>query len=94
MSAALHRNTPTLSVIDSRGLPVRQVAYLRTVENDEPQARITRQQRDAAGRAVAQWDPRLFGKVANLTSVYIQSSNASPMAIARQTPPGTINAAG
>lgn len=70
MSAALHRHTPKLSVIDGRGLPVRQVDYLRIFENDEPQADITRQRHDAAGRAVAQWDPRLFGKMANLTSVY------------------------
>lgn len=68
MSATLHRNTPTLRVIDSRGLPVRQVAYLRIVERDEPQARITRQQHDATGRVIAQTDPRL--SVSNLTNVY------------------------
>ncbi|MEO6679964.1 MAG: RHS repeat-associated core domain-containing protein, partial [Pseudomonas sp.] len=44
----------------SRGLPVRQVAYLRTVAGAAAQALITRQHHDVPGRAVEQWDPRLF----------------------------------
>lgn len=55
----LHWRTPALTAHDSRGLPVRQVAYLRNVAEDTPVPLLTRQQHDAAGRLTAQWDPRL-----------------------------------
>ncbi|MFJ2488974.1 RHS repeat domain-containing protein [Pseudomonas sp. NPDC087639] len=66
MNPAGHWHTPTLSVSDGRGLPVRQVGYLRTVTADTPL--VSRQQHDVAGRLVAQWDPRL--PVPCLTTVY------------------------
>jgi insecticidal toxin complex protein TccC len=59
MTANMHRRTPALAVSDARGLPVREVAYLRAVVDDTPTALTTRQQHDAAGRLVEQWDPRL-----------------------------------
>ncbi|WP_454870539.1 RHS repeat domain-containing protein [Pseudomonas lini] len=59
MPANVHRRTPSLSVSDGRGLPVRQVAYLRTVAGETAIALVNRQQHDVAGRLVAQWDPRL-----------------------------------
>ncbi|QXH71943.1 RHS repeat-associated core domain-containing protein [Pseudomonas atacamensis] len=68
MSASIHWRTPSLSVSDGRGLPVRQVAYLRTVAGDTPSALVTRQHHDVAGRLVAQQDPRL--PTANTTSVF------------------------
>ncbi|WGT34519.1 RHS repeat domain-containing protein [Pseudomonas atacamensis] len=68
MSASIHWRTPSLSVSDGRGLPVRQVAYLRTVAGDTPSALVTRQHHDVAGRLVAQQDPRL--PIANTTSVF------------------------
>ncbi|MHC8337898.1 RHS repeat domain-containing protein [Pseudomonas sp. HLT2-19-2] len=71
---SVHRHTPTLSVTDSRGLPVRQVSYLRRVVIDAPVAHITRQQHDAAGRQVAQRDPRL--KVPNLVTLHSLSGAA------------------
>ena len=72
MSAQLHRKTPTLNVVDSRGLTVRHVAYWRGDAATTAHARITRQAHDLAGRLVTQWDPRLFGEAAkaNLTSIY------------------------
>ncbi|SDY00323.1 RHS repeat-associated core domain-containing protein [Pseudomonas sp. NFACC08-1] len=72
MNPRLHRRTPTLKAVDSRGLPVRQVAYCRRNAEEQSQARITRQHHDTAGRQVAQWDPRLFDTAteANLTTVY------------------------
>ncbi|SFL41977.1 RHS repeat-associated core domain-containing protein [Pseudomonas sp. NFACC46-3] len=72
MNPGLHRRTPTLKAVDSRGLPVRQVAYCRRNAEEQSQARITRQHHDTAGRQVAQWDPRLFDTAteANLTTVY------------------------
>ncbi|WP_130901095.1 RHS repeat-associated core domain-containing protein [Pseudomonas sp. Sample_11] len=68
MSASIHWRTPSLSVSDGRGLPVRQVAYLRTVAGDTPSALVTRQHHDVAGRLVAQQDPRL--PITNTTSVF------------------------
>lgn len=59
MSSNLHRRSPALAASDARGLPVRQVAYLRTVAEDTATALITRQHHDHAGRLVEQWDARL-----------------------------------
>ena len=72
MNARLHRKTPTVNAIDSRGLPVRHVAYHRCRVDEPAQARITQQDHDLAGRQVAQRDPRLFATAtdANLVTVY------------------------
>ncbi|MFJ2427818.1 RHS repeat domain-containing protein [Pseudomonas sp. NPDC087804] len=64
--------TPNVVVNDSRGLLVHQIAYWRQDLN-EPEARVTIQQHDAAGRLVAQRDPRLMADAsapANLVSIY------------------------
>ncbi|VVN40491.1 RHS repeat-associated core domain-containing protein [Pseudomonas fluorescens] len=68
MTANVHRRTPALAVSDARGLPVRQIGYLRTVTADTPEALVTRQRHDYAGRLVEQWDPRLSAPC--LTTVY------------------------
>ncbi|QGA48276.1 RHS repeat-associated core domain-containing protein [Pseudomonas brassicacearum] len=76
MNARLHHKTPTLNAIDSRGLPVRQIAYYRRDVQEPSQARIAQQIFDAAGRQVAQRDPRLFAKATegvNLQTVYSMS---------------------
>ena len=54
-------HTPTLSVVDSRGLLVRNVAYCRHPLNPTVDTRVTRNHFDSAGRHVASWDPRLWG---------------------------------
>jgi insecticidal toxin complex protein TccC len=54
-------HTPSVSVADSRGLAVRNVAYCRHPLTPSVDARITRNHFDAAGRLVASWDPRLWG---------------------------------
>ncbi|WP_460144862.1 RHS repeat domain-containing protein [Pseudomonas sp. S2_A02] len=77
MTANIHRRTPSLSVNDGRGLPIRQIAYLRTVAGETATALITRQQHDAAGRLVAQRDPRLSRP--NLTTLY--SLSGEPLKI-------------
>jgi insecticidal toxin complex protein TccC len=64
----VHSRTPALTVIDGRGLPIRQVAYLRTPADDSPIALVTSHEHDVAGRLVAQRDPRL--PIANATTVY------------------------
>jgi len=63
MAAAqwIDAHTPSLSVVDSRGLAVRNVAYCRHPRNPSIETRITRNHFDAAGRLVASWDPRLWG---------------------------------
>ncbi|MCU1738143.1 MULTISPECIES: RHS repeat domain-containing protein [unclassified Pseudomonas] len=56
----IHTHTPTLAVVDPRGLAVRVVAYCRSVEATEPEERINRSAYDAMGRLTEQWDPRLW----------------------------------
>lgn len=68
MTTNVHRRTPALVVSDARGLPVRQIGYLRSVAADTPAALVSRQQHDRAGRLVEQWDPRLSAPC--LTTVY------------------------
>ncbi|MGX1084698.1 RHS repeat-associated core domain-containing protein [Pseudomonas sp. AP3_22 TE3818] len=78
MNANIHRHTPTLAAHDGRGLAVRQVAYLRAVEPDHPAARISTAQNDAAGRLVAQRDPRFSATATrpNQTALYSLSGAA------------------
>ena len=78
MDSYVHRRTPSLTVNESRGLPVRQVAYLRTVAASPVETLITRQHYDAAGRLLEQWDPRLFATASkpNLSTVYRLSGEA------------------
>ncbi|RFD23928.1 toxin [Pseudomonas sp. GL93] len=58
--SSLHHNTPTLTVVDPRGLAVRSVAYHRNTAQQSPTAQVTRQVFDARGLLQQQWDPRLF----------------------------------
>jgi insecticidal toxin complex protein TccC len=72
MSWGFDAHTPQLTATDTRGLPVRQIAFWRQDLSD-PEARLTLQQHDAAGRLVAQRDPRLLADAsapANLVSIY------------------------
>lgn len=69
--------TPTLAASDPRGLRVRTVGYWRGDDIGPAQTRIDRTLHDAAGRAVEQWDPRLWAlqttealTPANLSTVY------------------------
>jgi len=64
----LNRRTPSVIARDGRGLPVRQIAYLRTLATDPALALVTRQLHDVAGRTVAQQDPRLT--TPNITRVH------------------------
>lgn len=64
--------TPNCIAIDGRGMPVRRITYWRQ-DLSEPETRVTIQQHDAAGRLVAQQDPRLLADAsapANLVSIY------------------------
>jgi RHS repeat-associated protein len=83
MAMGMHHKTPKLTIVDPRGLTIRSVDYWRTVENVPAEARINRIAYDAAGRAVKQWDPRLWAlsqaeplAPANLTTAFSLSGNA------------------
>ncbi|QXI23751.1 RHS repeat protein [Pseudomonas iranensis] len=56
----IHSKTPMLAVNDPRGLAILAVNYWRADEAREAESRIERTLRDAAGRAVKQWDARLW----------------------------------
>ncbi|MDR6606782.1 RHS repeat-associated core domain-containing protein [Pseudomonas synxantha] len=56
---SVHHATPTLAIIDSRGLAVCGVGYWRSQAGRAPEARVTRQVFDTAGRGTEQWDARL-----------------------------------
>jgi insecticidal toxin complex protein TccC len=78
----MHYNTPNVSVVDPRGLPVCSVDYWREVEGAPAQARFNRTSYDAAGFAREQWDPRLWALQkddpsvpANLTTVHSLSGH-------------------
>ncbi|MBN3863878.1 RHS repeat-associated core domain-containing protein [Pseudomonas frederiksbergensis] len=77
MNTSVHWRTPSLAATDSRGLAIRQVAYLRKVAGGEVQALITRQHHDVAGRLVAQRDPRLT--TPNTTTVH--GLNGQPLKV-------------
>lgn len=75
------RYTPALAVFDPLGRTVRSVAYCSVGSHPDAEARINRIKFDAAGRAVAQWDPRLWALHAqeastpsNLENVFSLSS--------------------
>jgi len=71
-SSQLHTATPTLGVIDPRGLPIRTVAYCRSVIAQPAEPRVTRQTFSLAGHLLACWDPRLWAQAsrANLVNVH------------------------
>jgi insecticidal toxin complex protein TccC len=56
--AAICRDTPAVSVLDSRGEEVRRVDYLRSAAGEPAQPLVTHFERDALGRCVAMRDPR------------------------------------
>ncbi|WP_314915718.1 RHS repeat-associated core domain-containing protein [Pseudomonas helleri] len=78
MPSSLHQRTPSLTVVDPRGLVVRSIAYHRQ-EIEEPIAeRIQRQVFNAKGHLCQQWDPRLFelSDLANQSRLYSLSGQA------------------
>ena len=57
---SLHARTPTLTVIDPRGLSIRSVAFACSVSGQTPEQRVTQSVFDPMGRLVAQRDPRVY----------------------------------
>ena len=79
MKNTLHNATPNLAVIDPRALVVRGVAYHRAVTGQLPEARVTSQVFDAAGRLVAQRDPRLLATSSQPNLLTLFSLCARPL---------------
>ncbi|WP_223437840.1 MULTISPECIES: RHS repeat domain-containing protein [unclassified Pseudomonas] len=76
---AMHRHTPKLIAIDPRGLALRSVDYYRAAEEAVAEAQVNRTVHDPAGRAIAQWDSRLFQMAsapANLVTIHGLSGTA------------------
>ncbi len=75
-SAALHRDTPTLTVIDPRGLTVCWVAWYRHQADEAAIARSHRSVFDPAGRLTESRDPRLGESdgPANLVNIHSLST--------------------
>lgn len=72
----IHHRTPTLSVSDPRGLPLRTVRFYRRQASDALESYVSAQGFDAAGRLASRRDPYLYGLAAidpdapnNLTQV-------------------------
>jgi len=79
LNKSIHSHTPQLAVIDNRGLPVRQVAYWRRDAAElRPEALVTAQEHDGAGRLMAQRDPRFLAPASrpNMATVYSLSGAA------------------
>ncbi len=60
-------------------MAIRQVAYLRAVVNDNPAARISTQQHDAAGRLVAERDPRFFSATTRPNQIALYSLSGAAL---------------
>ncbi|MDH0746227.1 glycosyltransferase [Pseudomonas sp. GD03842] len=56
----LHAHTPTLTVNEPRGLPIRAVSFYRSGVDALPSERVDRSAFDASSRLVFRWDPRLW----------------------------------
>ncbi|MBX8581092.1 RHS repeat protein [Pseudomonas cichorii] len=76
----LHSHTPTLAVLDPRGLAVRSVAWYRRQSVDVPIAHILHSSFDAAGRMSATHDPRLWETEASANLVCTYSLSAQVLA--------------
>ncbi|UOB22466.1 RHS repeat-associated core domain-containing protein [Pseudomonas orientalis] len=83
MSYSIHRHTPSLAVIDPRGLIVRHIDYHRSSAQVQAQVRIHRQVFGSTGLMIEQWDPRLLqlsrsqpGTAPNQRTVYSLGGHA------------------
>ncbi|CDH03144.1 RHS repeat protein [Xenorhabdus bovienii] len=56
----LYAGTPTVTVMDNRGLSVRDIAYHRTTAGEQADTRITRHQYSPHNFLIESIDPRLF----------------------------------
>ena len=60
VDVGIHRATPTLHIVDPRGLQVRVVEFYRADSALPAQPRVTQQRHDVLQRSTSSLDPRLF----------------------------------
>jgi len=75
LTGSIHTHTPTLTVVDPRGLDVRSIAHYRAVETAAPEERVNRSAYDAVGRLIEQWDPRLWALGVENAATAVNLSN-------------------
>ncbi len=76
---SVHSRTPDIVAVDGRGLPVRQIAYLRSQAKAPAAALITRQRFNVTGHLTEQWDPRLFDHAPKPNQATVYNLLASPL---------------
>lgn len=82
--SALHRHTPTLNVVDSRGVQIRQVRYLCNDPFSRPQARISRSLHDIYRQSVEHHSPTVdasppttdFSEITSLSGAILLTRSA------------------
>ncbi len=60
MSTSVFEGTPSVTVVDSRGLIIRDINFCRTVADGNAEIRITRHQYNSRGALTQSIDPRLY----------------------------------
>jgi insecticidal toxin complex protein TccC len=73
MKNRIHSHTPTLNVIDGRGLNVSQVTYWRTNITTAAQALITRHDLDTHAQTIEQRSPRQVGRSSKADFTQVRS---------------------
>ncbi len=66
---ALYEKTPMVSVLDNRGLHVRDIGYHRAEVNNATDTRITRHQYNIQGSLIQSLDPRLYASQQNDSTI-------------------------
>lgn len=77
--STVHYRTPNVIAVDGRGLPARQVVYLRSQASTPVATLIARQRHNANGHLVEQWDPRLFGHAPKPNQATLCNLSAMPL---------------
>ncbi|PFN46518.1 toxin, partial [Bacillus thuringiensis] len=61
-ATSIYNGTPTISVIDNRGLSIRTLEYNRVTDGDPVDEYITRNTHTPLGNMASSMDPRLFSQ--------------------------------
>lgn len=79
MAENIYKGTPTIAVMDNRGLVVRSLAYNRQTVSDTLDERISRTVYSPLGYVESQCDPRLFTQQQNDSSVLPNVRNTNSL---------------
>ncbi|MHC8341981.1 RHS repeat-associated core domain-containing protein [Pseudomonas sp. RT6P73] len=81
MSVNVHRHTPTLNVIDGRGLALREVRYLCNESIKTPATRITRNRHDISGQIIEHYSPAVLTDLNTADSRQVRSLSGATLLI-------------